>query len=97
MSGGCERWVDGTTPTGEALITTRRRTPAPAMAWVTAAVAGARISAWAARLGPSAEITASTSQNVAVRTSTSGAARSCRTTSTFADSFDGFRTTAVTV
>ena len=86
----------GTTPTGAALITTRRRTPAPSMACVMAAVAGATIPAWAARLGPTAEITASASRSASARTSLFGLARSCRTTSTCAGSFDGFRTTAVT-
>ena len=56
-------------PTGAALITTRRRTPAPSMACAMAAVAGATIPAWAARLGPTAEITASTSRSAAARTS----------------------------
>src|SRR5262249_830171 len=94
--GGRGRRGAAMVPTGAALTTTRRRTPAACIAPAIARVPVEAIPYSAFDRGPSADSTASAPPTAVARAAGCAVARSALTARTSAGSAAGFRTTAVT-
>src|SRR5215467_12767118 len=94
--GGRGRRGEGMVPTGAALTTTRRRTPAACIAPAMARVPVEAIPYSAFDRGPSADSTASAPPTAVARAAGCAPARSALTVRTSAGSEAGFRATAVT-